>query len=101
MVIRNFLFHRVSDEPDRLWPPTSTSLFKSIISYLTRRYHVVNLEDYLLSGETLKTRKKIVAISFDDGYKDNIQYAVPIMKEKKKKKSFYVSTNYIDKNIPT
>ena len=101
MVIRNFLFHRVSDEPDRLWPPTSTSLFKSIISYLTRRYHVVNLEDYLLSGETLKTRKKIVAISFDDGYKDNIQYAVPIMKEYKCPASFYVSTNCIDKNIPT
>jgi peptidoglycan/xylan/chitin deacetylase (PgdA/CDA1 family) len=101
MVIRNFLFHRVSDEPDRLWPPTSVSLFKSIISYLTRRYHVINLEDYLLSGETPKSRKKIAAISFDDGYKDNIKYAVPILAQYKCPASFYVSTICIDNNVPT
>ncbi len=101
MIIRNFLFHRVSDETDRLWPPTSTALFRSIITYITKRYHVVNLEDHLLAGEPGKTKKKAATISFDDGYKDNIEYAVPILKAYKCPASFYVATDCIDKNIPT
>lgn len=38
---------------------------------------------------------------FDDGYKDNIDFAAPILKKYNVKASFYVVTECIDKNIPT
>jgi peptidoglycan/xylan/chitin deacetylase (PgdA/CDA1 family) len=38
---------------------------------------------------------------FDDGYKDNIEFAAPILKKYNVKGSFYVVTDCIDKNIPT
>jgi len=38
---------------------------------------------------------------FDDGYKDNIQNAAPILDKYKCKASFYVVTDSIDNNIPT
>jgi len=101
MVIKNFLFHRVSDEVDRMWPPTPTTLFRSVVAHIAKRYHVVNLEDYLLAAEPIKTKKQVAAISFDDGYKDNIEYAAPILDEYKCPASFYVTTDCIDKNIPT
>ena len=101
MIIKNFLFHRVSDETDRLWPPMSTGLFRSVITFITKEYHVVNLEEHLLSKEPEKTKKKAATILFDDGYKDNIEYAVPILHEYKCPASFYVVTDCIDKNIPT
>src|SRR5438477_9591829 len=101
MIIKNFLFHRVSDDADRLWPPMSTSLFRSLIAYITRQYHVVNLEEYLLSNERIQTKKRLATILFDDGYKDNIEYAVPILGEYKCPASFYVVSDCIDKNIPT
>lgn len=101
MIIKNFLFHRVSDEADRLWPPMSTALFRSLIGYITRQYHVVKLEDYFLLNEQPKTKKKVATILFDDGYNDNIEYAVPILSQYKCPASFYVVSDCIDKNIPT
>jgi peptidoglycan/xylan/chitin deacetylase (PgdA/CDA1 family) len=101
MIIRNFLFHRVSDEADGLWPPMPTSLFKSLIAYITKEYQVIKLEDSFLGDRLEQTKKKPATILFDDGYKDNIQFAVPILDKYKCPASFYVVTGCIDKNIPT
>ena len=38
---------------------------------------------------------------FDDGYKDNIEYAAPILRQFKCPASFYVVTDCIDRNVPT
>jgi peptidoglycan/xylan/chitin deacetylase (PgdA/CDA1 family) len=100
MIVRNFLFHRVSDEADRLWPPMKVSLFKSVIAYIVKQYHVVKLEDYIMSDQLKGTKKKLATILFDDGYKDNIEYAVPVLDTYKCPASFYVVTDCIDKNIP-
>lgn len=102
MVIRNFLFHRVSDEEDTLWPPMKPALFSRIISFLTKKYRVVPLEEFLDDPDSFTTGKKAIAtISFDDGYKDNIECAAPLLKKFKCPASFYIVTDCIDKNIPT
>jgi len=102
MVIRNFLFHRVSDEADSMWPPMTPSLFSAIVSFLDKKYQVVALEDFLDQPADYKNAKKNLAtISFDDGYKDNIEYAAPILKKNNCPASFYIVTDCIDRNIPT
>jgi peptidoglycan/xylan/chitin deacetylase (PgdA/CDA1 family) len=101
MVIRNFLFHRVSDEPDAMWPPMKPSLFSEIISYLTQNFTIVPLEHYLDDPGAFQSKRKIVTVLFDDGYKDNIEIAVPILNKYKCPASFYVVTDCIDKDIPT
>jgi peptidoglycan/xylan/chitin deacetylase (PgdA/CDA1 family) len=101
MIIRNFLFHRVSDDVDRFWPPMPTTLFESLVKYIHKRFHVVELEDYLLNARHEKLKKTPATILFDDGYKDNIEYAVPILDKYKCPASFYVATGCIDNNIPT
>ncbi len=101
MVIKNFLFHRVSDEVDSLWPPMKPALFARIIEYLARHYQVVPLEHYLNDPGAFTHRKKLVTVLFDDGYKDNIEFAAPILQQYNCPASFYVVTDCIDKNIPT
>lgn len=101
MIIKNFLFHRVSDETDRLWPPMPTSLFNTLISHISGKYEVVKLEDYILSAKPGSGRKQLASVLFDDGYKDNIEYAVPLLEKFKCPASFYVVTDCIDRNIPT
>ena len=101
MVVRNFLFHRVSDETDGMWPPMSVSLFKKIIQHLTENFLVVPLEQYLDDPGAFQTNRKIATVLFDDGYKDNIQYASPILAQYKCPASFYIVTDCIDKNVPT
>jgi peptidoglycan/xylan/chitin deacetylase (PgdA/CDA1 family) len=99
-MVRNFLFHRVNPVRERLWDPMDVTLFERCIEYITEHYTVVLFEDLIFSQE-LHANKKFATIMFDDGYKDNMDYARAILDRYKCKASFYVVTDCIDKNIPT
>ena len=101
MVIRNFLFHRVNEEKDVIWPPMKPLLFHRIIKQLTKKFTVVSLEHYLNDPGSFQTRRRLATICFDDGYKDNIEFAAPILKKFNCPASFYVVSGCIDNNIPT
>lgn len=98
-MIRNFLFHRVTPQRDELWDPMDVLLFDRCINYITKNYRVVQLEELVNSKREKK--EDYATITFDDGYKDNIEYAAPILDKYKCKASFYVVTDCIEKNIPT
>jgi peptidoglycan/xylan/chitin deacetylase (PgdA/CDA1 family) len=77
------------------------ALFEKIIRFLTGNFKVVLLEDYLKEPAAFKKEKKLATISFDDGYRDNIEMAAPILLRHRCPASFYVVTDCIDRNIPT
>src|SRR5215475_13779544 len=101
MIIKNFLFHRVSDEKDQLWPPMPVALFETLVAFITKRYQVISLEKFISGDFKANNGNQPATILFDDGYKDNIEYAVPILQKYRCPASFYVVTDCIDKNIPT
>jgi peptidoglycan/xylan/chitin deacetylase (PgdA/CDA1 family) len=96
------LFHRVSDELDPQWPPMKPKMFEGIIRQLTQRGNIVLLENFLENPAAFRNpSKNFTTISFDDGYKDNIEYAAPILKKYNCRASFYIVTHCIDTNTPT
>ena len=99
-MISNFLFHRVNPKRDRLWDPMDVELYDRCIRYISTHFKVVLIEDLLKSGE-LFSQNKYATIMHDDGYKDNIEYAGPILEKYNCKASFYVVTDCIDNNTPT
>lgn len=101
MKIKNFLFHRVSPERDPLWDPISPEKFEKIISFITTRYKVVKLEDFILNKDIASAKDKPLAtIVFDDGYKDFLLYALPILNKYKCPCSMYVVTNCVEYQTP-
>jgi peptidoglycan/xylan/chitin deacetylase (PgdA/CDA1 family) len=76
------------------------ALFDKCIAYISSHFQVMLLED-MVERPDLKSLKDVATILFDDGYKDNIQYAAPILAKYNAKASFYVVTDCIEKNIPT
>lgn len=101
-MVKIFLFHRVSPFRDILWDPMDIPLFEKCIQYISSKYHVVLLEDLMMKRlKPEQAGKKKACIVFDDGYKDNIEYAAPILCKYNIQASFYVVTDCIDKNIPT
>lgn len=63
-----------------------------------RRYNVVSLEalvDMISLGK--KIPPKTVAITFDDGYKDNYQYAFPVLKEYRLPATFFIIVNEVSR----
>lgn len=82
----------------------SVELFDKCMAYISKKYEVMLYEELIFSDlykSQNKKGKKIATIMFDDGYKDNIEFAAPILKKYNLRASFYVVTESIDKNIPT
>lgn len=94
------LFHRVHPTRDPLWDPMDPKLFDKVLNYVSKKYTVLSLAE-ITAGSEIKSKKPIAAITFDDGYRDFIEYSLPILTKYKFPSSMYVVTNCIDENIPT
>jgi peptidoglycan/xylan/chitin deacetylase (PgdA/CDA1 family) len=70
--------HRVSPESSPLWPPLHPRLFEDLLRFLRRRAHVVTFADLPDQALTADGRP-LVMLSFDDGYRDFIDYAMPVL----------------------
>lgn len=78
----------------------SKSDFERQIKYLKKKkYAFLNLTKLVNKQDTLKNPKhKYVILTFDDGFKDIINYAYPVMKKYKAKGCLYVISDIISKN---
>ena len=71
--------------------------FENQMSFLARNFEIVsmqNIENYFLGIENLP--KKSIAITFDDGYANNLWIAHPILEKYGLKATIYLATGYIN-----
>ena len=101
--LRILLYHRVCD-------PDSPAFFgyKSIVSarpadfagqmdYLLKYYRPISLDDclaWIYAGKSLP--KRAILITFDDGYRDNLTYAMPALAARGIPFVLFVATGHID-----
>jgi len=52
------------------------------------------LSDWI--GNNIRTKRKFVVFTFDDGYKDNIEFAYPILSKHKVPFTIYVTNSFLD-----
>ncbi len=97
------LYHAVGKPVEIEWPPSliiSASLFESHLQYLTQEgYKVVSVEELVSILQNGGNLDKVVAMSFDDGYRNNHTDAFPLLKKYNAKASFYVVHRDIGKTI--
>jgi peptidoglycan/xylan/chitin deacetylase (PgdA/CDA1 family) len=85
------IYHRVttlSSDPQML--AVTPDNFRAQLLYLRRNYPLVRFED-----DWSRVEKPAVAITFDDGYADNVLEALPILEEVGVPATFFVSTGNI------
>ena len=91
-------FHRVNDY-DNSHLSASTRLFDEIIREVSNQYYPVPLQvliDKLNNNKPI--RPKTMAITFDDGYRDNLLYAAPILRKYNVPATFFITSGYIATN---
>ena len=97
------LYHAVGEPVEIEWPLSlilSASLFEAHLQYLTQEgYKVVSVEELVSILENGGNLDKVVAMSFDDGYRNNHTDALPLLKKYNAKASFYVVHRDIGKTI--
>jgi peptidoglycan/xylan/chitin deacetylase (PgdA/CDA1 family) len=95
-------YHRVNSdrEPFGLLPVTPKE-FESQIQYLKRHYQILPLKSLLHRADDqgdLPTR--CIAITFDDGYLDNYQFAFPILKRNGVPATLFAVTESLERQEP-
>lgn len=91
------IFHRVLEKSDPLYPGEIDRVqFDQQMCLLAEHFNVLSLKgavDRLSSGEL---PSRAVAITFDDGYADNLSIATPILKKYNLPATVFVSTGFLD-----
>ncbi len=89
-------FHRVTDEIPEDVLTISTARFRWILRLLQEHYSVLSLTELL---DCLKKKqlwpRRAVAITFDDGYRENFKVAAPILAEYRMPATFFVATGLL------
>jgi peptidoglycan/xylan/chitin deacetylase (PgdA/CDA1 family) len=91
------MFHRVLAQPDPLQPEVLTARsFNDQMAMLAASFNVMPLDEAVnaLMGGVLPART--VAITFDDGYRDNHEVALPILQRHGLKATFFVASAFLN-----
>lgn len=97
-------YHRVipRDEPQSDYRiGIDEDLFRTQIAWIARRLRVVDLEEYLhwvVSGKT--PDDDLLVLTFDDGYRDNLTHAAPILTDAGLPATFYVTASCMTERMP-
>jgi peptidoglycan/xylan/chitin deacetylase (PgdA/CDA1 family) len=93
-------YHRVADiEDDPHQLVVSPANFSQHLAYLKQTCRPMRLMDMIECLKNGGLPRRSVAITFDDGYVDNLEIAHPILEAAQIPATVYVASGYIDKSV--
>ena len=100
------LFHRVLPTNDIRWQQAdkewsvSDVFFRDCLNFFKKHYSLVSLNDIQeCVDQDLPLPQRPLLISFDDGWRDNLEYALPMLQEFNIRPVLFVTTDAIGQNI--
>jgi peptidoglycan/xylan/chitin deacetylase (PgdA/CDA1 family) len=93
-------YHRVNDEGDPYFPGTPTALFDRQMAYIASRFHVLTLSELVERLQTGTLPANAVAVTLDDGYRDNFVHAFPILQRHSVPATIFLATSAIGSAKP-
>ena len=88
------VYHTIdqTDGPTACAETISPERFEQQLRWLSRRRRVVSLEETL----TRSPKENVVAITFDDGYRDNLTIALPLLEKYSLPMTLFVVAGFVD-----
>jgi peptidoglycan/xylan/chitin deacetylase (PgdA/CDA1 family) len=94
------IYHRVLEAPDPLRRRTvHAAEFAAQMDLLSQCFNVLPLPEALARLQSRSLPPRAVSVTFDDGYADNLQVAVPIMRARGVHATVFIATGYLDGGI--
>jgi peptidoglycan/xylan/chitin deacetylase (PgdA/CDA1 family) len=88
--------HRVAPDDGSAFRPLAPEIFRETIRFLKRHCHLATFADL----PSYDGGRPAAILSFDDGYKDFVEYAVPIMEEFSVRANLNVIPSAIESGLP-
>jgi peptidoglycan/xylan/chitin deacetylase (PgdA/CDA1 family) len=92
--VRVMFYHRVADDHPNGWT-ISTRGFAAQIRWLRDRFDLVSLSEAQARITAGRNRVPTACVTFDDGYADNMRFAVPLLLRHQIPFTYFVSTNHV------
>lgn len=92
-------FHRVNDAEDPRGLSINRAMFEGYCDFFSRHFRVISLRslvDRIARGDTLERH---LAITFDDGYRDNFEIAAPILERLSLPATFFLVSQWIGTDV--
>ena len=96
---RILMYHRVSDRDDYDQLTVSPDNFEEQIRWLNENRRLLSLPDLISAIQNGSAAKNSVAITFDDGYLDNLENALPILEKYQVPATIYVTSDFAAQKI--
>ena len=91
------IFHRVLPATDPLLPDVPDAVeFERLLHWIKSWFNVVPLVDAITQLREGRLPERAVAITFDDGYSDNYDVALPLLVQNGMSATFFIATGYLD-----
>jgi len=94
-VFQVLTYHRVNDDNDPFFPSVPTAVFERHVAYIARTYEVMTVETLAERMRAGQLPRHAVAITFDDGYRDNLTHAAPILARHGVPATIFLATGFI------
>jgi peptidoglycan/xylan/chitin deacetylase (PgdA/CDA1 family) len=88
------LYHEISDEAQSKYS-VSIENFKNQMGYIKKHFNTISLNSLINNEDTSHTLMDTVAITFDDGQKDNFLNAHPVLKKYKLQATIFLISRFI------
>ena len=91
------IFHRVFAQPDPLFPDeVDAAVFEQRLRWIRQLFNVIPLDEAVTRLQQGALPARAACITFDDGYADNEQVALPLLRRFGLVATFFVATGFID-----
>jgi peptidoglycan/xylan/chitin deacetylase (PgdA/CDA1 family) len=95
--LQTLIFHRVMTTPDPLQPgEMHASHFDDVCRWLRAWFNVLPLSEAVSRLKARSLPPRALAITFDDGYADNHDVALPILQRHGLQATFFIATGFLD-----
>ena len=93
-------YHRVNDESDPFFSGVPVAIFAAQMEILSRYFNVLSLEELLERATKKDVPPRAIAITFDDGYRDNYVHAFPVLRRFNLPAIIFLTTGPMDDGKP-
>jgi peptidoglycan/xylan/chitin deacetylase (PgdA/CDA1 family) len=97
------VYHRVLEDSAQGVQPyigVTQAAFRAQLTYYRERFEVVSLNEGMRLLQAGHLKHPLLAITFDDGYRDNLDLALPVLQELELTATVFVTTDCLDRGEP-
>lgn len=89
--------HRVSPEQNPFYRPLHPKQFDVLVEYISKHFNIITFSEI---NEQVISHKPNIILSFDDGYYDFLEYAMPIMQKYNVRANLNIIPECVESGLP-